>query len=476
MAVTLCTVLAACGDSGDDRVVERERETQRERDDSITYVTEVAGTDLFLGIRVDETGEVLAYVCDNEAFGRWMDGRANEGRVDVASADGTRITATLKNHVAKGELSVQAMTYSFEAPVGFGEAGLYRRAVTEKGKRVDKGWVVLSDGAVRGAISDEPAPTDEVSPIPPPPGLGHRFLGDHPTDVSHYGDNPQGIADDETSRWFLSGEKKLFTVPFSVDLARGFATPLPAGVRVATMPDSLAQQGYDHYGDLDYHRNYLFVPVTGRTGTAVDKPIIAAFKASDLSLVATAVIAEKAGWLAVDPRTGMIWTSHSTVRRQETFISVPNQVYESVHGYTVDYAQLDTNRQLVVTFSPNHQFFPKSSGKYQVLEHMQGGVFRPDGKLYLVNGINNDNVSPEGIGLYSFPEGNLLAHSCNSSVCSFRLQWNTSFPVQQEPEGATWLTTGTSKTPKITGDLHVMLADNDCCTTDDTFVKHYDNF
>ena len=125
---------------------------------------------------------------------------------------------------------------------------------------------------------------------------------------------------------------------------------------------------------------------------------------------------------------------------------------------------------------------------------MQGGTFSPDGLLYLINRyfdkgvegfldaaleaitpgdteVTHFNVHTGGISVFSVDEFKYMGKSHQRGA--FRFHWNPSWEVAEEPEGMTfWDLDADRRAPRIRGQVHALLLDNDLLT-DDVYIKHY---
>jgi hypothetical protein len=116
-----------------------------------SFVGTVPGTDAFVAV-VAGKENVVAYVCDGRAGVAELFTGARSGRsVDLTSADGARLTATIEQGEAGGKVRLASGRYRFSASPANGRAGFYRVLVKTHGQEVKLGWVVLGDGRQRGA-------------------------------------------------------------------------------------------------------------------------------------------------------------------------------------------------------------------------------------------------------------------------------------------------------------------------------------
>lgn len=295
------------------------------------------------------------------------------------------------------------------------------------------------------------------------------YLGNYPNDVNPgYHEDVQGITHDD-SNWFITqsdaddedpAERSLWKIPVTQNL--GSVSPHTPGVLRISLDDipELASKGYDHFGDLSYYKNenhdgevYLVIPVTrGPAG------LLAVFRARDLGFVGHAELSggTSAGWCAIDPN-GRVYTSDWQVNKCEIYKLrwdlVPNQV----------------------KLQPNGEFaFLDESGNSLTLTHIQGGVISESGNLlYIVTGFYDDHYAHDGINVFDMQTGRRVAHSTDG-YGYFNYDFNPgTWPGEsEEQEGSTIWDLDDGRAPGITGQLHVLLLDNDA-SADEIYLKHY---
>ncbi|MGH7530950.1 MAG: hypothetical protein ACREMN_11255 [Gemmatimonadales bacterium] len=199
------------------------------------------------------------------------------------------------------------------------------------------------------------------------------YLGDYPQDRENgWSDKLQGVAHDDR-HWFFTQKARLWRFPDSLDLHSHVNRADPGrGILRVGIPRDLAAKGYDHFGDLDQHRGLLVVPLEG-----AQPPVIAVFRAHDLGFVGQIALPRQrnAGWTAVDPATGRVYSSESEVGPREA----------SVLAYAPPWDEVLAGR-LPRELLPVGQLQPRdASGALLRLAHLQGGVVA-DGELVTVNG------------------------------------------------------------------------------------------
>lgn len=283
----------------------------------------------------------------------------------------------------------------------------------------------------------------------------HRYLGNYPQNrTTGWTENIQGVTHD-SANWFFSQTKALWKFPVSFDLNSTVLGPIPArGILKVGMPAALDRLGYDHFGDIDCHAGYVFVPIEGGT-----YPGIAAFRASNLAYVAYSPLPaqQSAGWCAVNPANGLLHTSNWTLT--------------TVLRYQIDFGRLSAGRSFLTQSSslPLRDEY----GATLSLPHVQGGVFRPDAqRLYLVNGYMDDtDRNKEGIQVFDMASCRRIARSTNG-YGDFNYEYHPE--DDEEPEGLTYWDLNDGRAPGIRGVLHVTMLDNDGWTSaDDLYFKHY---
>jgi hypothetical protein len=94
-----------------------------------------------------------AYVCDGETVAEWFSGDVTNGTLDLTSAGGARLQATLDQAGASGTFTpAGGPAAAFTAEPVRAPAGLYRAERNIDGVDYVGGWIVLPDGQTQGAI------------------------------------------------------------------------------------------------------------------------------------------------------------------------------------------------------------------------------------------------------------------------------------------------------------------------------------
>lgn len=112
----------------------------------------IPDTNQFVAV-VSNGQNARAYVCDGETVAEWFNGTVNDGALDLVSAGGARLQASLGETVASGTFTqVGGTAVAFTAEPVSAPAGLYRAEENIDGVEYVGGWIVLPDGRVQGAI------------------------------------------------------------------------------------------------------------------------------------------------------------------------------------------------------------------------------------------------------------------------------------------------------------------------------------
>ena len=139
-----------------------------------SYVGEVIGTSAFIGIAFpgntipaegpDKGMEVIVFITDGDpnavglrgAYGEWFRGSINkEGAIDSLESDlGVEIWGPVTERTSTGTVRFEedaVFPYRANLVTEDSNAGLYRQEGEVEGVEYTAGWIVLSDGRVRGS-------------------------------------------------------------------------------------------------------------------------------------------------------------------------------------------------------------------------------------------------------------------------------------------------------------------------------------
>jgi hypothetical protein len=119
-----------------------------------SWAGKVTGTDAFVAV-VAGKRNVAAYVCDGaHRIAETFIGRRSGTGAKLSSERGGRLSVTLASDSADGTVTLaDGRHLRFAGRAVAGDAGWYRAAGTVKGQLTRVGWVVLPDGAQRGAVT-----------------------------------------------------------------------------------------------------------------------------------------------------------------------------------------------------------------------------------------------------------------------------------------------------------------------------------
>jgi hypothetical protein len=304
----------------------------------------------------------------------------------------------------------------------------------------------------------------------------HFYLGNNPdTDLPDWSEQAQGVANDGKHWFFTSMEGGLFKYDANWRPIDGDDIGKLGHVG---FPPELDAMGIDHFGDPDYYAGYVFVPFEHNDDDSQkQKALIGVFRASDLAFVDwmdMLAFQTKAGWVAIDPVEGILYTSHDRLvagtpllRYQVDLSKIENDIPHDFLTPTSPIAVLDANGSPV-------------SGTFK---YMQGGVFTPWGDLYLSVGMADQSPASTRGGLHLFrrtSDGSafqLVESSVNVSghvgepVFAYEYHPGGTFPGE-EPEGIDWWNRDNVPGSRYKGQLHAILLDNDL-TDDQIWLKHY---
>jgi hypothetical protein len=166
-------------------------------------------------------------------------------------------------------------------------------------------------------------------------------------------DANNGIAHD-AGNWFFTNEEQLVKIPVGLDLNTDIdpdddPSDWPSGVLArGDLPDSLADAGWHHQGDLDQAHGFLFIPMN-RDDSYPTVSGIAVYRASDLAYRGIAELPPpRLGWVAINPQDGLLYTSGWKIS------SAPG---EGLFRYKIDYAAIeDGNVQGAITKNEDGDF------------------------------------------------------------------------------------------------------------------------
>jgi hypothetical protein len=114
--------------------------------------------DEFVGLAIDGDTATL-YICDGRpedgtvSIAEWFMGTVTDKAFDVTTAKGNRVEVTLGDDTATGHFTFKdGTTKEFTLALADGDAALYRSEFAFGEDEFIGGWLVLSDGSIRGAV------------------------------------------------------------------------------------------------------------------------------------------------------------------------------------------------------------------------------------------------------------------------------------------------------------------------------------
>lgn len=287
-----------------------------------------------------------------------------------------------------------------------------------------------------------------------------KYLGNFPHHRQNgWSEKLQGVANDDRN-WFFTQINQLWKFPVSHDLNREVTQPNHSkGIFRSGIPSKL--NGYNHFGDLDHYRGFLFIPVEGDIRT----PRIAVFKASNLEYVDSYPLErqQQAGWVAIHPRSGFLYTSNNKIDRAN------NPIYI----YKFDLQRLQQG-EFKLSYYGNFYLRNENGYKIEIKPYLQGGIFSSNSDtLYLVNGKATDfDAKDGGIWVFNANDGRKIMKSAQRG--EFQFEFHPGAVKYEEPEGITFWNLDNGKPPRIQGgQVHVILLDNDWIGADNFYFKHY---
>lgn len=300
----------------------------------------------------------------------------------------------------------------------------------------------------------------------------HVYRGNAPSksESPDWSESAQGIANDG-EHWFFTNRRRL--MKYERNWSGVHAGPDDGKLASVGIPRELRRRGINHFGDPDYHGGYVFVPFEGPRSL---RAVIAAFRASDLSLVDWVDITRyqhKTGWVAVDVPAQQVYTSLSSLSADHQFHRYDLHLSKIDNGVEGDFltraepmAALDFGGEPI-------------AGRFI---YMQGGVFTPWGDLYIAAGRAAQLPTRTRAGIHLFrrtADGRafqLVQSTNNQSVdrgtCDFAYAFAPRAAGGQEPEGIDWWNQNDDPHARYPGQLHAILLDNQV-DDDDVWLKHY---
>jgi PAN domain len=279
-------------------------------------------------------------------------------------------------------------------------------------------------------------------------------------------DELNGIAhSDDYWFWSSNGAKRPWSddnpgllIKHQLELARTPRNSLTSVQKYGWLPKFLKQKGYDHFGDLDFYENLLYVPVTGG-----DCPIVAVYNVN-LGFEKYGKFPKKrqadAAWVAINPKDGLLYTHGESFNELNVY---SRHFSDDPDGDILEYEKTIT---LKFKHAPKYTF----ANWYEDVWN-QGGAFSEGGIFYLVldhASIDND----ENTGVHAFKlEGStgteLTLRNGKKNFIHISYDTETLGHREEELEGITVVNHGNLD------EINVILLNNEVTGDDQVYLYHY---
>jgi hypothetical protein len=254
----------------------------------------------------------------------------------------------------------------------------------------------------------------------------------------------EGVAAGADS-WYFANEGEIWKAPFGEDLD-GYDAESGAAI-----PPTLKAAGYNHYGDADFRKGRLFVPLEHPT---YPPPKLVVFDA-ELGCIGWADLAgqaREAPWCAIQPGTELLFTSSFNMSAED-----------ALHVYRVGVAP---GASAPVTAEHLGQFrLLNEVGEPIVANRIQGGCFTDQGHLYLV-------WDDGGLLGFDMLTGRLVRRVSVDYAPGGGIKGRGSVG-DQELQGIAFKPTSLATTPGIAGQLHLCMIEVEI-TGAQLYFKHYE--
>lgn len=308
----------------------------------------------------------------------------------------------------------------------------------------------------------------------------YEYIKNYPKDRENgWSEELQGVCHDDNN-WFFTQDGNIWKFPVTHQLGLEVKSPNTAkGIyrnRVGL-----------HLGDIDCYKGYIFVPVYN-SKTRIT-PYIAMYSAKDLQFITKCHIKRSGAhfyslaWCAIDPRTGLLYTSDKHCSNGYNDNTSPITVY------SIDWDVLNALKYVCDCGDSCTKFLnyyatvvlQDEKGNPLTLEHTQGGCFDNEGHLHFCNGYDKSYANSKGgISVFTIPASlrqnttvsvRRIEKSGQTGSDAFRYQFTG---TGDEPQGLTyWDLNKDKRAPEINGVLHAIMLNNDATNPDDFYFKHY---
>ncbi len=283
-----------------------------------------------------------------------------------------------------------------------------------------------------------------------------EFISRYPSDLeSNWSGDCQGLTHNDT-HWFISTARegrrlaadkpaRIWKVNLGRDLSKDFET---AGS--TEVPKSFKNLGYDHYGDIDYFEGRIFAPLE-RSGDSPQDTHLLVFDAADLRFIGAAPLSQQAGrdenrhasWCAVNRADRKIYTS----------LSDSNELI--VYRFSVQASGVE------LAFDRFQPFFDED-GIQLLIHKIQGGAFSAKNNLLYLS--SNSETNP-GITVFDTLTWRRTKH--------IEVDFDQGGAAQEEIEGLTIWDIGHGEDQTISGQIHLVILNNNLIADDQVSVVHF---
>jgi hypothetical protein len=264
------------------------------------------------------------------------------------------------------------------------------------------------------------------------------------------------VSHDDTY-WYITNRWYLFQYHYAENLDTGSPTqsrPLVDYPALPPIPGEPDLAGYDHLGDLSYYgdgtNGYLVIPVEYRGKD--QEAALALVSTPDLTYVGKALL------------PGQVYAAACAVDRQGNVYVPDGGEISEIRRFRLRWDLLSAG---VVLLEPLSSFQLVGTAK-----DVQGMAFSESGRLLFTSSGNDDDFDPKyGLMVYDTRSGAMVTRS-DVAWMPFLYEYHPGWTRWEEPEGMTIWDLDGAGAPGISGQLHVLLLDNEE-PTDEIYMKHY---
>ena len=317
----------------------------------------------------------------------------------------------------------------------------------------------------------------------------YEYICNYPSDREPgWSEELNGVSHDDDF-WYFTQKKVIWKFPVTHDLNNSCKNEnVSARIYRCHYGQSCNCTKDYHLGDIECFNGYLFIPIASD-----GDPYIAVFATSNIKervamqrmRDANSNAFSNIGWCAINPQDGLLYTSSGGLNKNSPILV-----------YSINWNAIKERRSNFLTLYTKIFIVDEESDDFITRDWMQGGCFDKEGHLFLTNGaptngptkfdLGDRNVTGTynhankkgGITVYEIPRLSynpngftrvkVLARSNQSH--NFRFQFNG---YRNEPEGITYWNLDGKGVPGISGQLHVIMLDNNGSGDDDLYFKHF---